>query len=191
MFSKFNKGDIGYLSYQRNYTLLRTLLYFGIVIAIFVIGFVTSKTKNNMLTIVAILGCLPASKSMVNAIMYRRFKPISDDLYNSIKCYEKTGIILYNMPVSSNEKITFIQCIAINDHSVYLLYDNKNNDDAKLTKYIKNHLANNGKGNVNVKCYCDKKSFCSRLNEINKKTTDDDNTTFENKVSELLKVLCL
>jgi len=190
MTKKFNKGDIGYLSYQKKYTLLRTLFYFGIVFAIFTAGLVTTKSKNNLLTIVAVLGCLPASKSLVNMIMYLRFKPISSNLFNSIDKYNKNITLLYNMLVSSKEKIRFIQCIAVSSHSVYFLCNDQKIDDAEFSKYIKNYLSNNGKGNVNIKLYRDEKSFCSRLNEINEKQSDE-NKAFENKITELINIICL
>lgn len=190
MIKKFDKGDINYLSYNKRYTTIRTLLYFGIVFALLIIGFVTTKTQKNYLTIVAILGCLPASKSLVNAIMYLRFKPVSADTFDTIDRYGSKMTLLYNMLVSSKEKIRFIDCIAISDHSVYLLCTDSKIDEADLTKYIKNYLSNNGKGNVNVKMYRDLKSFCKRLSEIEQKETTE-NTEFENKIRQLINIICL
>lgn len=194
MNKKYEKGNIKYLSYMKKYTILRTALYFGISFAILIIGFVTTKTKNNLLTIVAVLGVLPAGKSLVNTIMYVRFKPISDKLYNALNKYEADLNLLFNMLVSSSEKIYFIKCIVINEHSVYAFTDDKKIDDAAFTKYIKNYLSNNGKGNVNVKVYRDEKSFCKRLDEILKKQTVDGknkNDAFESKLEELIKIICL
>ena len=59
---KIEKGKPGYLKAQRDKLLIQTLIEFGIVIALLVIGYVQTGTKLNLLTLVAILGCLPASK---------------------------------------------------------------------------------------------------------------------------------
>ena len=60
------KGTFGYLDTQKVYEIIRTVLFYSISIAIFVTGYVTTGTKKNLLTIVAVLGVLPASKSLVS-----------------------------------------------------------------------------------------------------------------------------
>ena len=69
-----HKGEQGYLATQRKYELAKTLIYFGIAFAILILGIISTGTKNNLLTIVAVLGMLPASKSLVETIMFFRFK---------------------------------------------------------------------------------------------------------------------
>lgn len=66
------KGSFGYIVAKRRSTLIRTLLYFGISVALFAAGYITTGQKENLLTVVAVLGCLPASKSLVNTIMFFR-----------------------------------------------------------------------------------------------------------------------
>ena len=67
---KITKGCFGYLEAQRKKEIIRTIFYFALSAAIFVMGYVTTGTKMNLLTVVAVCGCLPASKSMVSMIMY-------------------------------------------------------------------------------------------------------------------------
>ena len=64
------KGTEKYLDTQKKYELIRTLLYFGISASLFIGGYLQTKSKVNLLTVVAVLGCLPASKSAVSAIMF-------------------------------------------------------------------------------------------------------------------------
>ncbi len=61
---KTEKGNAGYLNYKRKIEIIRTLAYFGIVIAILLLGYFQTGTKLNLLTVVAIVGCLPASKAL-------------------------------------------------------------------------------------------------------------------------------
>ena len=63
------KGTENYLKTQKKYELLRTILYFGISLSLLIAGWVTIKSRANLLTIVAILGCIPASQSRVSTIM--------------------------------------------------------------------------------------------------------------------------
>ena len=65
---KTEKGMPGYLNYKRKIEIIRTLAYFGIVIAILLLGYFQTGTKLNLLTVVAIVGCLPASKALVGVI---------------------------------------------------------------------------------------------------------------------------
>ena len=68
------KGTQYYLKTQRKYEILRTILYFAISLSLFIAGWITTKSRLNLLTVVAILGCLPACKSVVGMIMFIRYK---------------------------------------------------------------------------------------------------------------------
>ena len=57
------KNTYGYIDSQKKYEIIRTLVYFGISISLFIAGYVATKSKMNVLTVVAVLGCLPAAKA--------------------------------------------------------------------------------------------------------------------------------
>ena len=63
------KGCYGYLTRQKKKEIIKTVLFFALSLSVFAIGYATTGTKKNLLTIVAMLGFLPASKSMVSMIM--------------------------------------------------------------------------------------------------------------------------
>ena len=67
--TKAKKGEYSYLSWRKKQEILKTTVLFGISAAIFVMGYFSTGSKNNLLTVVAVLGCLPASKSAVSMIM--------------------------------------------------------------------------------------------------------------------------
>lgn len=56
---RIEKGTPGYLDYKKKVEIIRTVIYFLLVAAIFTLGYVQTKTRSNLLTVVAILGCLP------------------------------------------------------------------------------------------------------------------------------------
>ena len=60
---KVEKGKPGYLNYKKKAEILRTVIYFAIVAAIFLLGYTQTHTRLNLMTVVAVLGCLPASQS--------------------------------------------------------------------------------------------------------------------------------
>ena len=74
---KVKKGTYGYIKYQKIRTFLITFILFLIPMVIYVTGYIQTKTKLNLFTFVAILGCLPACKSLVGLIMIMMQKSIS------------------------------------------------------------------------------------------------------------------
>lgn len=70
---KKSKGEFGYMEAERRYVTLRTIILFIIPLVIFIAGYLYHDyDSKNIITVVAVLGCLPACKSMVNAIMFFR-----------------------------------------------------------------------------------------------------------------------
>ena len=79
--TKVIKGEPGYLDYKRKAEIIRTVIYFALVAAIFILGYSQAHTRLNLMTVVAVLGCLPASKALVG-VSY----PISLSVYCSHPC---------------------------------------------------------------------------------------------------------
>ena len=65
---KVQKGAPGYLDYKKKVEIIRTIVYFGIVAAVFILGYSQTGTRLTLLTVVAILGCLPAISSVTHII---------------------------------------------------------------------------------------------------------------------------
>ena len=59
---RIEKGTPGYLDYKKKVEIIRTVIYFLLVLP-FTLGYVQTKTRSNLLTVVAILGCLSCRKS--------------------------------------------------------------------------------------------------------------------------------
>ena len=74
------KGTFLYLDTQKKYEIIRTILFYAISAAIFATGYITTGTKKNLLTMVAVLGVLPASKSLVSVIMFMRYKSFREKI---------------------------------------------------------------------------------------------------------------
>ena len=85
--NKVQKGSFGYLEKQRKRGLIRTILFFAISLAVYLLGYLTTGSNQNYLTIAAVLGCLPASRSAVNTIMYYRYHGILASDRKKLKDY--------------------------------------------------------------------------------------------------------
>ena len=84
------KGQPGYVKARKQKYLLGAVVEFAIVIAIFVTGYIQTGSRLNLLTVVAVVGCLPAAKMLVEFITMAPYK--SCLLYTSCVYAEKLGI---------------------------------------------------------------------------------------------------
>lgn len=112
------KGTRKYLDSQKKYEIIRTIVYFAISLSLFTAGFVTTGTRNNLLTIVAVLGCLPASKSLVEAIMYCKYHSLSDSDYNLIEPCTGELSCLYDLVFTTREKTYPVPHLAVVGNTV-------------------------------------------------------------------------
>ena len=66
---KVQKGEFGYIRWQKKRRILVTLGLFLLPLAAFIAGVLVTGTRNNLITVIAVVGCLPACRSMVGVIM--------------------------------------------------------------------------------------------------------------------------
>ena len=77
---KIEKGQPGYIRARKQKLLLMTVLEFAVVIALLVLGIMQTGTRLNLLTVVAIVGCLPACKMLVGLITILPYRTIDPEL---------------------------------------------------------------------------------------------------------------
>ena len=118
MKNKPQKGTYGYLEKQKKRVLFRTILYFAISLAVYLIGYFSTGNNQNYLTIVAVLGCLPASKSAVSTVMYYRYHGCSENDRKKIEPVSSGLITLYDMVFTSYEKNFEIHHLTLKDNNL-------------------------------------------------------------------------
>lgn len=99
------RGTRGYLRTQKIYEILRTVLYFAISLSLFIAGWVSTGSRENLLTIVAVLGCLPACKSLVEMFMFLRYRGCDEQVAAKIAAHTEGLTTLYDMVFTSYERI--------------------------------------------------------------------------------------
>lgn len=164
---RIQKGEFGYIGFQRKWTLVRTILYFALCAAIFLTGYITTKTRANLLTIVAILGCLPACKSVVNVIMFYRAKGCSVEAHDAIDNIAVDIAGLYDMYMTSYKNNYQISHLAIKGNIIVGYTEDKNSDVNMAEKHIDEHLKQDGYKNMTVKIYTDITKYTERLKQLN------------------------
>ena len=116
---KVEKGKPGYLNYKKKAEILRTVIYFAIVAAIFLLGYTQTHTRLNLMTVVAVLGCLPASKAMVGVIARFPYPSIDPDRAKEIAKISRHLTVCYDTVITSREKIMPADCFVISGHNLY------------------------------------------------------------------------
>lgn len=84
-------------------SICKTLVLFAISFAVYAMGIWSTGSNQNLLTIVAVLGCLPACRSAANLIALLRCHEISESDYRKISAKIRTAESLtdLNLPATN------------------------------------------------------------------------------------------
>ena len=160
---KKEKGQPGYIKWRKEKYLIGTIAEFAVVIALVVLGYVQTKTKLNLLTVVAVVGCLPASKALVGVIARYPYQSIELSQAKEIAGKSKHLTVCYDLVITSKEHIMPTDCIVISGHNIYgyTHYEKVNTDE--LGKHIKTILAQNQYTGFTVKILNQYTPFLARV----------------------------
>lgn len=182
------KNTYGYIDSQKKYEVIRTLVYFAISISLFVAGYVATKSKMNVLTVVAVLGCLPASKSLVSAIMFLRHKSCSMEVHDAVEPLSSGLNGLYDL-IFTTEKVTYKVAHAAYKGKCLVLFSEDKLDANGLEAHIEEYMKRAGIKGVNVKVYTDLKKYTECLGQMNVLAAEESKLAVE--VVQLLKEITL
>ena len=113
---KIEKGQPGYLRVQKTRYLLWAVVEFAVVAAVFILGYVQTGKKENLFTVVAIVGCLPAAKMLVEFIPMYPHQGIEPSKYREIE--EKAPLVtrVYDLLITSTGKGMPVEAFVIYGH---------------------------------------------------------------------------
>ena len=180
---KNNKGEYEYLREKKKLEVLKTILFFGISLAILIMGYVSTGSKSNYLTIVAVLGMLPASKSAVSMFMYLKMKGCSDTVRQQLTDTFGHKVGVYNLCFTSYDKNYEISHMYVKGMTVIAFTENSKIVENAFEDHIKNVLNHDAIKGVNVKLYKDIDKYLMRIEQMQKLETE------HNKEGAILKTL--
>lgn len=151
MFMKpIEKGAYGYIDAHKKRQLLKTIIFFLLPIAIFVTGFLTTKTKENYFTIVAVVGCLPACKELVNVLMFWKRRSMPQKLYQEISAHAGELMAAYELLLTTYEATYPILAVVISRNHVAGYTEVSDRNLKKAEDYIRTVLKDNGISGIQV-----------------------------------------
>ncbi|SHK39117.1 hypothetical protein [Hespellia stercorisuis] len=186
---KIVKGEAGYLRSQKKIEIIKAAVSFGLVFAILITGIVTTGNRLNWMTIIAVLGCLPASKVLVGVITRMPYKSIDKKMADEIAGKTTYLTTVYDMIITSREKIMPVECMVISDHTVCGYASSKKVDVQYAADYIKQMLNQNKIDHVTVKLFDGYTKFITRAEGMNNMAAIDEPESKERE--ELIRQLIL
>lgn len=184
------KGTYGYLTKKKKNAILYTIICFAISLAVYLAGYITTGSRKNLLTIVAVLGCLPACKSMVNVIMLCRAKGCSREAYERIHCCEGRLIGMCDLYFTSYKKNFPISHMIVDGKVILGYFENEKFDTEAAISHLQTMLKQGGFKDYTITLTGDLDKYCQQL----KKRSEDSverNPQREDEVRVLLYEITL
>lgn len=170
---KIQKGEPGYIKARKLKFLIGAVAEFGIVTALVILGIMQTGSRLNFFTVIAVVGCLPAAKMLVEFIAMMPYASIDPDTYKEIE--EKAPLLLkaYDLIITGNDKIMPVDVLVISNHTVCGYTSSAKTDDVKVSQYLKEMLKNNHLEKITVKVFHDYTAFLARAEGMNNVLTVD------------------
>lgn len=163
---KVQKGDFGYIQWQKKQRILVTLGLFFLPLVVFVIGVLVTGTRNNLITVIAVVGCLPACRSLVGVIVMWMQKPMEKELYQEIRQHQKELAMAYELVVTTYEKNAFLDAVAVCGNKVAAYSSRMKESPEYIEQHIRKILKQNGY-KTEVKVFKEKRAYLDRLDHLN------------------------
>ncbi len=167
LYKKHPKGTYEYAVYKRKADIIVTLILFALALGLYITGRIATGSNKNMLTIVAVLGLLPASKMVVEVIMSFKVHPCNLALKEKLD--KNTGALcgLYNMYFTSYEKNFGFAHMVVTKNAV-LCYATENKVEEKaFQKHLTDLLKKEGIKDTLIKVFYNEEKYIKRLIELN------------------------
>ena len=145
---KVNKGDYGYIRYEKKKRLLITVALFLIPLAAFLAAF------------------LPACRALVNMIMMWMQKPMDEKVYKKIREHEGELEVTYETYLTTYEKSVFVESFAICGNKVIGYTSHMDGSTQFIEDHVRGILKQNGY-KVEVKVFKELKTYLERMDYLN------------------------
>lgn len=170
---KQKKGTNGYIESRFRHLLIKTLIGFGIVAALFVIGLIAEDgNRNNFFTLAAILVVLPTAKIAVSLYMFGSHKKLSPkEEYEQLKALIDEKILASDMILTIGEKVYGIDFAVVTDTGICCFCHNQGLDVTSFCTGAQNFIRSCGY-EVTVTVLKDFKKFKDRVKSLKKASFD-------------------
>lgn len=181
---KIPKGQYGYLNWQKKCEILKTLILFGIALVIYLTGLLTLHTNKNIYTLIAALGCIPASNSAVRMIMFLRASGCSESVHDTIKNHIHSLPEIYDLYFTTYQKNYSISHAILADHTIIFYSEDTSINVKQFQNHIASVLSSNGYDNITIFLFQDLEKYINQIKSLEQLTKK--NTDLSDKIIKLL-----
>ena len=164
--NKVPKGEFGYFRSEKKRRLIITAILFAVPLFIFFTSWIYFKTRMTVWTVVSVVGCLPACKSMVSLIMIWKCRPLDEKLYQKIHGHQGKLDMAYEMYMTFYEKSAYIDAVAVCGNTVAAYSSDPKIDASFMETNAQKIIRKNGY-KATVKIFTDIRPFLERLDSMN------------------------
>lgn len=166
------KGEKNYLKNQCRYEILKTVILFIIALGLFGAGLIINKgNKANVFTIVAVLGCLPACKCLVEMIMFLRYKGCNTDYADKFEEASKGLVNSFDRVFTSKEKNFVVDHLTVNGNSICGYTSDKKFSEEDFNKHITTYLKAENIKDTFIKIFQDENKYLERIKSMSQEDT--------------------
>ncbi len=166
MRAKIQKGDPGYIQHKRSRFLMYAVLMFTVAAILLVIGLTRTGSRMNVYTIVAVLACLPACYELTEYIAMFRLRSIDPDTFKEIRDKTTHLVTAYDLVLTVKEKLMPVDVLVFYGHVICGYKTSEKTDEAEVSAYLKQMLADNKYDKMTVKIFTDYQAFLRRVDEL-------------------------
>lgn len=159
------KGNIGYIKYKRIMQTIIVLIFILAGLSLFFICKSVFHSGKNLGTVFAVLLVLPATKALINLILFIPFQPTDVSLPDKMKSVvTDNDRVYYDCVFTSSESLMHLDCICVKGKEIvgYSL-SGKNVD--KIQKYFTESMKKQCV-DVHMHVFCNEKEFLNRLQNL-------------------------
>ena len=160
------KGEPGYFRSEKKRRALVTAGLFVLPLAVFIAAWIHYGTRMTVFTVIAVVGCLPACRSLVNLIMILRCRPMEPSLLENIRSHQGELTMAYEMYMTFYEKSAYIDAVAVCGNTVAAYSSDPKIDASFMAENAQKLIRKNGY-KADVKILTELRPYLERLDSMN------------------------
>lgn len=185
-----DKGQFEYIKNKKKQRAIFCAVNFLLVLAVFLTGYFSTGSRENLLTVMAILGVLPAAKFAATLCMMLPYHSQTREEYDKVAEVAGESILYVDMLLSTEKKVLPTDFIVIRGGTVCGLATSPKYDATFAQDYITGMLKKNGI-KANVKIFLDRGKFLKRVKELAVLEVDEKQSVQDERTAALMLTLVL
>ena len=186
-----SKGTLGYINNRKIARGLLFLLEVTLIVAIFLTGYITVGSRENLFTVVAIVGVLPAAKALIALIMIFPHKSQTKEAYDEVcGTAGDTCVVLTELVLTTTERIMPIDFIVVKESHIVGYTTHPKCDIPFADKFLTENMQLNGH-KVSVKIMDNKSKFLARTTELARKEISEEQTQKDSEIAATVLSLAI